>query len=130
MRESENVGGNYRLSSSGGCKTVLNFSGYPFNKIHLEVLEKGVKFAVSDNKVPILDIMASTEVGIQNLTEDEKCDLRCKINTVISRPIKLKPNLTRLKFRALKELSLKTKRSLQRKQMGGGYVLWIHSIMS
>lgn len=123
LREVGNVGGSCRSSSVGAFETVFNVSGYPLNKIHLEVLKKGVKFAVSDNKVPMLDIIASTEVGIQNLTEDEKCDLRCKINTIISRPTKPKPNLTGLDFRALKELRENKEITIRKADKGGGIVI-------
>ena len=74
------------------------------NDPELSVLAKGVNFAVTPTKIPVVDIVTSTESVCRKLTEREAGELRSKVAKVLSRPRKIESNLSKDELKALDEL--------------------------
>ena len=52
----------------------------------LSVLAKGLNFAVTPAKLPIVDIVTTTEVACLNLSEGDASELRAKVVNLVSCP--------------------------------------------
>ena len=52
----------------------------------LSVLAKGSNFALTPAKLPIVDIVTTTEVACRNLSEGDASELRAKVVNLVSRP--------------------------------------------
>ena len=90
---------------------ALNLTNQEISQNHLELLNLGSKFVPSNTKLPFMDTVNATEIGVltlekENLIENAE-SLRQKITNVISRIIhfKIRNNLTFKQRIALKELS-------------------------
>jgi dTDP-4-amino-4,6-dideoxygalactose transaminase len=73
-------------------------------KMEETVLQKGLNFAIAPNKIPIADILASVENGIQALDEGEKAKIRTKVCAVLTSARKPTPNISKEERAAIKSL--------------------------
>ena len=97
---------NNRRSDTGQSETrwVKNLSQVNLSVPQLSVLRKGLNFAVAPAKVPVADIVASVESGIQSLNEQDKSDICGKVISIIKASRPPKANITRQEREALKSL--------------------------
>ena len=70
-----------------------------------KVLEKGLNFAITPKRIPVLDIVASVEKGFKNVRNQSVVELaRSKITHVLSNSRLPLPNLSLEEKKALQEL--------------------------
>ena len=95
---------NNNLGSECISKWVKNCSQRILNDPELSVLAKGVNFAVAPTKIPVVDIVTSTESVCRKLSDREAGELRSKVANLLSRPRKIESNLSKDELKALDEL--------------------------
>ena len=70
-----------------------------------KVFEKGLNFAITPKRIPVLDIVASVEKGFKNVRNQSAVELaRSKITRVLSNSRLPPPNLSPEEKKALQEL--------------------------
>ena len=100
LRQSRN-----NIASDCISKWVKNCSSRLLNDTELSVLAKGLNFAVTPEKVPVVEVITKTEVACKNLPESDANELRSKVAGLLSRPKKIESNLDKSEKEALKSLS-------------------------
>ena len=84
---------------------VINTSKRTLNHNEINLLRRGMNFALTPKSIPTKEIIASVEQGINNLSTIEKNDIRERVSSVVKnakRPTKR--NLSRQEEKALKDL--------------------------
>lgn len=84
---------------------VVNKSKTVFSNDEMEVLNKGLNFAIKGN-MPVDDIVVDLETGIRNLTQGEKDNIRTGITSELKRHQSAKYNFTQ-EQRIIKQLKEK-----------------------
>lgn len=64
-------------------KFVRNLSSVQFDDNAMELLSKGLNYAPVPNKLPLLDLVAEIETGIQYMPESSKINIRKEVTPVI-----------------------------------------------
>ena len=83
---------------------MKNCSERLLNDSELSVLVKGLNYSVAPAKVPVVDIITSTESACRKLRERDANELRSKVAGLLSRPKKLDSNLSEDELKALDQL--------------------------
>ena len=92
------------LRPEGLEKWIVNRTNATLTKQQQEVLELGLNFAPTPNKIPIKDIAAAVEEATPKLSADDASDLRLRVCGVLRKANPPEDNLTGRQRRALKEL--------------------------
>ena len=85
-------------------KWVKNVSGRDLSKHEMSVLKKGLNFAVSQDEIPVVDIITATETACRNLEKSEADELRSEVVSTIKGGKKLTSNISKSERKALKDL--------------------------
>ena len=85
-------------------KWVKNCSDRLLNDSELSVLAKGLNFAATNPKIPVVDIITQTEVACRHMPEKDANSLRSQVSIILNRPRKTEPNLPKEEREALKSL--------------------------
>ena len=87
-------------------KWVKNCSDRILSDPELSVLAKGLNFTVTPAKLPIVDIVTTTEVACRNLSGSDASELRAKVVNLVSRPNanNIDSNLSKEDRKALQDL--------------------------
>jgi predicted GIY-YIG superfamily endonuclease len=109
--------------SSKPSMPVHNLSKFALTQTQSDVLGKGLNFALCNREVPILDIIASVETGIKDLSEEEKNEVRCMVNLELGKKRNIQPNITQQEYNALKDLRQNKELTIRKADKGGGIVL-------
>jgi len=88
-------------------KWVKNLSSRPLTKPEMDVLSKGLNFAIAPQEVPIVELITATESAIRNnnLAETEAEQLRMKVTATLSSAKPPPSNLTPQEMKAITSLS-------------------------
>ncbi|XP_038148866.1 uncharacterized protein LOC119788543, partial [Cyprinodon tularosa] len=88
-------------------KWVKNLSSRPLTKPEMDVLSKGLNFAIAPQEVPIVELITATESAIRNnnLAETEAEQLRMKVTATLSSAKPPPSNLTPQEMKAITFLS-------------------------
>ncbi|XP_072038548.1 uncharacterized protein [Amphiura filiformis] len=94
------------IASECISKWVKNCSDRLLNDSELSVLVKGLNFAVTPAKLPVVDIVTSTESACRKLPPGEAGELRAKVVNLVTRPNcnKIDSNLSKEEREALQQL--------------------------
>ena len=83
---------------------VLNVSDKQLSATEIEVLQKGLQFAVVPKRIPSLNIISSIEDGIRHLDTSDKDLIRAEVTNVLINCNDLKPNLSKEQNTAIRDL--------------------------
>ena len=105
-KESNTPKNGSNIASDCISKWVKNCSDRILSDPELSVLAKGLNFAVTPAKLPIVDIVTTTEVACRNLSEGDASELRAKVVNLVSRPNanNIDSNLSKEERKALQDL--------------------------
>ena len=92
------------LSSDCISKWVKNCSDRLLSDPELKVLAKGLNFAVTPKKIPIVDYVTATESACRNLGQSEAEELRSRVNNILKKHRKPEPNIYKAEERAINDL--------------------------
>ena len=85
-------------------KWVINLSSKPITPAQRSVLAKGPNFAVTPRHPPNLEYITAIEAACTKLSQQDAEELRANINWVLRSSHSPKPNLTKAKNSAIREL--------------------------
>ena len=85
-------------------KWVKNISSKELNAHHKSLLAKGAGFAISNNKIPIEEIIVSTELACKKLPSGEAAALRAEVANILEHSKPAKSNLSKEERTAIREL--------------------------
>ncbi|XP_053335750.1 uncharacterized protein LOC128508432 [Clarias gariepinus] len=93
-----------RVSSD---KCVKNLSDRELTGPEMEVLAKGLNYAVTPDHIPVVDMITATESAIRNnnISEEEAEQLRAQVSMFLLKAKSPPPNLSKQEKRALTSLS-------------------------
>jgi hypothetical protein len=92
------------LAASCISKWVKNCSKRILNDPELKVLAKGMNFAVSPKKIPVVEIVTATEMACKRLEEGQASELRAKVSTVLKNSKLPPPNISKEERNAIDSL--------------------------
>ena len=93
------------LSAPWLKKWIVNLSKYKLNKDETSVLQKGLGFAVTPDKIPIEDFVVATELATKMVTYDDAPILRSRITGILRNAQLPEANLSKGEQLALKNLA-------------------------
>ena len=105
--------GNYSSNNNtisnynNGCdnsKWVVNMSDRQLSVDEIKILQKGLNFAVTPNKIPVSKILSEVEVSIKNLDKSDKDLIRAQVCNITKNFTKIKTNITSQEKKALTSL--------------------------
>ena len=87
-------------------KWVKNFSNRVLNPTETRVLSKGLNFAVTSNKIPVVEIVTAVESACLNLHKSDAEDLRSRVNNILMKQgiSRTQSNLSKEERLALQDL--------------------------
>ena len=85
--------------------TVVNLSSRTLTETEAQLLSKGLKFAVKNNKPKYMDFIAGIESATPHLTDENKEELRCKVRMALNMKNQ-KTNISSEEIISLKGLKL------------------------
>jgi hypothetical protein len=101
---SKNANKNNSIANDCIAKWVKNCSDRILNDPELQVLAKGMNFAITPKKTPVIDIMTATESACRGLPIGEADDLRSKVTTILRNHKPPTPNISKEELKAIDSL--------------------------
>ena len=83
---------------------VHNKSSKTFDTTTTNLLRRGLNFAITPQKIPVEDIVTSTELACRNLDLETAASLRSEVARSVKRRRNLKPNVSKEEITALQDL--------------------------
>lgn len=87
--------------------SVVNLSSCVLTDAEISLLAKGLKFAPTPNRVPVVEMVTAVEEIAPMLSEDQAGELRYEIKKILKKPIKPKDNLAYEERKAIRMLKSK-----------------------
>ena len=118
--------GNERVidkNSNNNKKKVINISSYELISDEMEVLSKGLNFAVAPNRIPNEEIICDIEYGIKSLNDEDKDKVRQECAIILNKVKLPKKNLSNEQLKALKNLRCNHKVVTLKANKGGATVV-------
>ena len=84
--------------------TVINLTNKPMEPVLMSVLEKGLNFALTPDRLPIKKFITGTEAAIKHLPEESAEEIRNEVSLILKTFKRPKPNLKKDERMALNEL--------------------------
>ena len=85
--------------------SFINTSTRNLSRDEIDLIQKGLNFAITPRVVPTKEILASVEQGVRNLTEEDHNEVRLKVTgTLKQAKATRKQNLSSSQMKALKGL--------------------------
>jgi hypothetical protein len=86
-------------------KWGINASTRNLSRDEIDLLQKGLNFAITPRVVPTKEILAAVEQGVRNFTEEEQNEVRQKVTSALKQAkAQKKQNLSSSQTKALKGL--------------------------
>jgi hypothetical protein len=85
-------------------KKVINLSNHILKNEEINILKKGLGFAIAPKTVPIENIICSVEDSIKNLSEEDKNAIRQDCALVLKKAKPPKSNISKMEHEAIKNL--------------------------
>ena len=108
LADKENSENSTKKANTSGTvnkdKWVVNLSSKQLSSDQVSVLEKGLNFAVSPDKLPINDVIVATESACKDLPDKTAAELRARVVNIVKTSKPPASNITRGERSAIKEL--------------------------
>ena len=85
-------------------KWVINLSSRPLSDTEVSLLKKGLNFALIPSNIPVTEIVAKVESTMRTLDSEQADTVRRTVNVILQQAKPPKPNITKDKQEALKNL--------------------------
>ena len=85
-------------------KWVINLSSRPLSDTEVSLLKKGLNFALIPSNIPVTEIVAKVKSTMRTLDSEQADTVRRTVNVILQQVKPPKPNITKDKQEALKNL--------------------------